>query len=436
MRRYLGRLVGVTPILLLALAIRLAAVIAVDNPQKVPRNLAEGDAPTYYILADHLLDGTGYRYAADLAPTAKRTPGYPLFIASVFRVFGRNFTAVRLVQCVLDVVTTYLVFAIAVLFLGSAPIGLIAALGYALYLPAIQSTTYIMTETTYTFSLVLAVLIALLAARVRSHLLYAVSGIAFGISALIRPGVILLPFALMVVGLLVSLTKHSSLDRGVGRVLGEPPRRGFERTPVLEFTILCTAFAITILPWAVRNQRALGAMIPTSTLVGANLYKGNHIPTQGSYFWSTDSLLTPDLKARTSGVSEVQRDRILWAAAKEMIFANKKASALLVLKKIPRLWLNLGYGRAPSKKSIFLAAAHLALLALGIYALFGLPADARVLSSIPLTTVLFSTIMYLTVAAEVRFVFPLIPLVLPYSALGLVKLVGRMGSARPAGSEA
>lgn len=432
MRRYLARVAGLTPILLLALAIRLAAVIAVDQPQKVPRNLAESDAPTYYVLADHLLDGTGYRYAADLAPTAKRTPGYPLFIASVFKVFGRNFTAVRLVQCALDVVTTYLVFALAVLVLGSAAVGLVAALGYALYLPAIQSTTYIMTETTYTFTLVLAVLVAVLATRMRSYLLYAVSGIVFGIAALIRPGVILLPLALLVVGVLVSVTRHSSLDRGVGRVLGEPPRRGFERAPLLEFVILCLAFAVAILPWAVRNQRSVGRMIPTSTLVGANLYKGNHIPTQGAYFMSTDSLLTPDLRARTSAVSEAEKDRILWAEAKKMIFANKKASALLVLKKIPRLWLNLGYGRAPSKKSLALAAAHLVLLALGIFAFLGLPADARALSSIPLTTVVFSTIMYLTVAAEVRFVFPLIPLILPYSALGLVELVGRLGSARPA----
>jgi len=419
-------------VLVLAVAIRLAAVLAIDNPQQVPRTPAESDASTYYILADHLLDGTGYRYAADLAPTAKRTPGYPLFIASAFKVFGRNFNAVRLIQCVLDVATAYLVFALAVLILGSAGVGLLAALGYALYLPAVQSATYIMTETTYTFSLVLAVVIAVLAARMRSYLLYAVSGIAFGISVLIRPGVVLLPFVLLVVGVLASLGRHSGLDRGIGRVLGEPRRRGFERVPLLEFVILCLAFAITILPWAARNQRALGRFIPTSTLVGANLYKGNHIATQGAYFWSTDSLLTADLRARMSGAPEAEQDRILQAAATRMILADKKATALLIMKKIPRLWLNLGYGRSPSKKSLALAAAHMLLLVLGAFALFGLPADARVLGVIPLTTVLFSTIMYLAVAAEVRFAFPLIPLVLPYSALGLVNLGARLRSARPA----
>jgi hypothetical protein len=80
---------------------------------------------------------------------------------------------------------------------------------------------------------------------------------------------------------------------------------------------------------------------------------------------------------------------------------------------------------------VVLAVAHLALLGLGVLGLLGLPADARVLSSIPLTTVAFSTIMYLTVAAEVRFVFPLIPLVLPYSALGLAQLAQLLRSAKP-----
>jgi hypothetical protein len=418
-------------VLALALAVRLVAVIAVDTPQQAPRTPAESDAPTYYALADHLLDGTGYRYDAGEAPTAKRTPGYPLFIASIFKVFGRSFTAVRLVQCVVDVATAYLVFALTVLALGSAGVGVLAALGYAVYLPAVQSTTYIMTETTYTFSLVLATTLTVLAARARNYLLYAISGITFGISAMVRPGAILLPFALLVVSVLTSLTRHSSLDRGVGRVLGAPPRRGFERAPLAEFAVLCLAFAIAVLPWTVRNQRALGRWIPTSTLVGANLYKGNHIATQGAYFWSTDSLLAPDLRAKLSRVSEAEKDRVLYDEAWRMILANKKATALLVLKKIPRLWLNLGYGRAPSRKSVVLAVAHLALLGLGVLGLLGLPADARVLSSIPLTTVAFSTIMYLTVAAEVRFVFPLIPLVLPYSALGLAQLAQLLRSAKP-----
>ena len=423
-------------ILVLAFVLRLAAILAIDDPQKVPRDVNESDAPTYYVLADNMLDGTGYRYGPDQPPTAIRTPAYPLLIAGVFKVFSRNFNAVRIVQCLLDVMTTYMVFALALVLFGVPSAALLAAVGYALYFPAIQDVTYILTETSYTFFLVLAVLVAAVGARLRSYLLFAVSGIAFGISALTRPGAIALPLVLLVISIILGLGRRGAIDRGVGRILGAPRRRGFDGIPLREFAVLCIAFAITLLPWVVRNERALGAPIFTSTLVGGNLYKGNDIATRGAYLMSVDDIFTPELRARLAGASEVQRNRILIAETKKTVLSHPWAIAGITLRKIPRLWLNLGYGRPASMRSKVLAAAHLLLLGLGVFALFVLPPDARGLTFIPLTTVVFSTIMYLTVASLVRFVFPLVPIVLPYSGLGLVDLAGRLRTRRvPHGDE-
>jgi hypothetical protein len=64
-------------ILAAACLVRLGVIISIDNSQTVPRTLAESDASTYYVLAESLLDGIGYRYSQDQAPTARRTPGYP-----------------------------------------------------------------------------------------------------------------------------------------------------------------------------------------------------------------------------------------------------------------------------------------------------------------------------------------------------------------------
>jgi len=415
-------------VLAIAFALRLSAILAVDQPERVPRSVDESDAPTYYVLADHLLDGTGYRYAPGEAPTAKRTPGYPLFLAAVLKVSGGKFTAVRIAQALTEVATTFLVFGLGLLAFGSAPAGLLAALGYAVYVPAIQSTTYIMTETLYTFFLVGAVALTLLAMRARIYLLYAVAGVTFGASTLVRPGAILLPVALLAVG--IALSAWVGFERGVGRVLGERHSAGIGLVSWRGLVILVAAFAASLLPWVIRNQQALGSPVVTSTLVGANLYKGNHVPTGGGYPWATDSLFTPDLRARTAGVSEVAKDRILRAEARKMILSHKAAVALITLRKIPRLWLNLGYRSAPSKKSIALAAAHIVMLALAVYALFGLQPDARRLSFVPVTTVVFSSLMYLSVACVVRFVFPLVPVVLPYSALGLIKIATGLGLAR------
>jgi len=390
-------LLGVMAVSLLA---RLGAVATIENPEEVPRSLAESDAPTYYVLADNLLDGTGYRYSETEPPTAKRTPGYPLFIASVFKVAGRSFNAVRLIQCILDTITVYLVFAVCVLIFGSFPAALLAALAYGLYPPAVVGTTYILSETLFTFLLLVFALACLEGMRSHRHSLFAAAGIFFGLASLTRPGILPLPFVLLAAAAV------------------------WKRDTWKGFLLLAAAFSLTMAPWVVRNKWDMGKFIPTSTLVGGNLYKGNHIPSQGAYFMSTDSLLTDDILAEVATATEVERDSILRAEAIKMIKSNKAATAALAFKKIPRLWFNLGYGRAPSKKSLAIAGLHAVFLALGLYGLLKSPAATRYLGIVPVTTIVLSTALYMAVAAEVRFVFPLIPLLLPYSAYGLVRALG------------
>ena len=389
-------------VLAVACLVRVGLIVSIDSPQEVPRNLAESDAATYYVIGDNLLSGVGYRYSEDQPPTARRTPGYPVFIASVFRVFGRNFNAVRGVQCVLDVVSVAAIFGLTLLLTESRAAALLAALGYAIYPPAILSTTYIMTETLYTLLLLVFALACVLALKARNLTLYLTAGIMLGLAVLTRPGGFLLPVAVLVVALFVRRTVWRGL------------------------VILMLAFVVTILPWGIRNKHVLGKFTVTSTLIGHNLYKGNHLPSQGAYFWSTDSLLTPDLKQRLTGVSEVQKDSILQAEAVKGILENKGAVVLLMLKKIPRLWLNLGYGRAPSRQSLAIAALHLLIIGFAFFGVFKIPGGIRYLSFVPITTVLLSSLLYLTVASEVRFVFPLVPMLLPYSAVGFLAATRRV----------
>lgn len=396
-----SRRVLLLTVLAVSLIVRLGMVARIGEPQNVPRSLAESDAPTYYELADNLLSGTGYRYSADGLPTARRTPGYPLFLASVFKVFGRDFRAVRVAQCILDAVSTYLVFAICMLLFGNFMAGILAALAYAMYPPAVLGATYILSETLYTFLMLLFVFTCLQAMRSRRYALFAVSGIFLGLSALTRPGSLPLPFVLLAIAVI------------------------WKRDMYKGFLILAVAFSLTMLPWGLRNKRDMGKFIPTSTLVGGNLYKGNHLPTQGAYFMSTDSLLTDDIKIEVAGATEVERDSILQAEAIKMIRSQKAETAVLAIKKIPRLWFNLGYGRKASGKSLAIAGLHAVFLLLGIYGLARAPAAARYLNMVPVTTIVLSTVLYLAVAAEVRFVFPLIPLLLPYSAYGLVSAIKR-----------
>ncbi len=388
-------------VLAISLMVRLGVVARIGNTQDVPRSLDESDAPTYFELADNLLDGTGYRYSAAEPPTARRTPGYPVFLALVFKLAGRDFNAVRIGQCVLDAASTYLVFAICLLIFGNCAAGLVAALAYALYPPAVLGATYILSETLYALLMLLFVFTCLQGMRSRRYALFAVSGIFFGLATLTRPGALPLPLVLLV----IAVVWKRDLYKG--------------------FLILAFAFSLAMMPWGLRNKRDLGKFITTSTLVGGNLYKGNHLPTQGAYLLSVDSLFTDDIRLKIDGAGEVERDSILRAEAMKTITSHKAETIVLAVKKIPRLWFNLGYGRKPSNKSLAIAGLHAAFLLLGAYGLARTPAAARYLNMVPVTTIVLSTILYLSVAAVVRFVFPLIPLVLPYSAYGLVSVIKR-----------
>src|ERR1700733_9840605 len=49
----------------------------------------------YDLIANNLANGDGYRWDANMAETMIREPGYPLFLAAVFKVAGYSLDAAR-----------------------------------------------------------------------------------------------------------------------------------------------------------------------------------------------------------------------------------------------------------------------------------------------------------------------------------------------------
>src|SRR5690349_19930488 len=58
-------------------------------------------ADGYDELAANLAEGNGYRFYPDTAETLMREPGYPIFLAGIFVVFGKNFAIVKLANMIL-----------------------------------------------------------------------------------------------------------------------------------------------------------------------------------------------------------------------------------------------------------------------------------------------------------------------------------------------
>src|SRR5215510_2588591 len=147
MKKYTAAVVLLT---LAGLGFRLFLALRLPNDEP-------DDGRVYARIAINVLEHRSYSIETEdpYSPTLIRVPGYPLFIAGVYALFGHdNNRAVRVVQAVLDTITCWL---IALLALAWAPDSwpekkrrqlFLIALGLAVTcpLPAIYVTT-LLTET-------------------------------------------------------------------------------------------------------------------------------------------------------------------------------------------------------------------------------------------------------------------------------------------------
>src|SRR5262245_40168692 len=103
----------------------------------------EGDARGYFVRAVEIATGEGFQFSL------KRTPGYPLLMATVFSVAGLNLEAVALVQHAFGVATALLVYDAARRIAGR-PAGLIAGLATALSGSTLIYEHVMLTESLFT----------------------------------------------------------------------------------------------------------------------------------------------------------------------------------------------------------------------------------------------------------------------------------------------
>jgi 4-amino-4-deoxy-L-arabinose transferase-like glycosyltransferase len=163
-----------------------------------------GDTPTYLGPAKELLHHNQFDSASPPGqPEFLRTPGYPVFIAAVYRVFGESNTALLLVQVALSALTVFLAYLLAA-WMWSAPIGLLAALFTALDPVQNATASTILTESIAALLLITVATVGFAAftqKRPRT-VLWLLLGSAIAVATLIRPVTYYLPL-LVVILLLV-----------------------------------------------------------------------------------------------------------------------------------------------------------------------------------------------------------------------------------------
>jgi hypothetical protein len=271
-------------LLLVALGFRLFIALRLPNDEP-------GDARVYSQLAVNVLEQHVYSHEpqAPYAPSIIRLPGYPLFLAGVYKVFGHgNNTAVRVVQAVLDTLTCVLIALVAFQWAVDEERKHRAAL-IAFALAAVCPFTSIYVATVLTevptnflaVAMVLAVTFAFKATdntddtaravRKKAVLWWSVSGLIVGLAVLFRPDSGLFAAAVGLTLVLSTLLKRS------GNRLPLRVRQLF-----VSGVVFSLAFCLVLVPWTIRNYRVFHFFQPLAPAHGE--MPGEFVP-RGYLLW-------------------------------------------------------------------------------------------------------------------------------------------------------
>ena len=245
-------------LLVLALAVRVAFVIAFPDPLQETR---------YRTIAVNILDGNGFSSdaSAPYGPSEAAAPAYPLFIASVYSFFGRSVYSVTFSQAFLDLATCLLV---AFVSFSVAPARLKrGAAFWALTIygvfcwPTIVWVARIYAETLTLFFTMAAVALCALALCKGSRYWF-VAGLACGLAILTRPDSVLLLIAILLF-LLIQLVRDT------------------ERRVASSLFPFCLAVVLALAPWVIRNYVSLEKFQPLASEYGQS--RSAYFPT--GYLW-------------------------------------------------------------------------------------------------------------------------------------------------------
>lgn len=239
---------------------------------KVPGGGIISDPVLYHAYGQRIAEGQGYMSYWGF-PTSYYPPGYPFFLGGIYKVLdflglvGWTVGVVGLIHALLWALAAVAVALTARWAFGSSRAGIAAGAVLAVWPNLISYAGAWLSESLFVCLVALGVAALCFTARCetddrRSSWGTALTAVAFAAATMVRPQVLLgLPFV-----------AAAWLWAGIG----------WRRTVALaaSVTIAVSAF---IVPWAIRNQHALGSPVFISTNGGDNLCIGYHPGALGGF---------------------------------------------------------------------------------------------------------------------------------------------------------
>src|SRR3990172_254947 len=199
------------------------------------------DSLRYEEIARNLIAGRGYTLSRGegYAPTLWREPGYPAFLAVVYRIAGDDRVTVKLIQILLFGMISLLAYVLASGLFASRRAALAVGALTAGSVSLASYSTLLLSENLITLVLLTALITASRALRGNGLGFYLITGGLLGFAALIKA--VLLPVVFFLV-LIVFLN------------------RGRTKSTCLAVGVLILSFSLVVGLWSWRNYRQFGTL--------------------------------------------------------------------------------------------------------------------------------------------------------------------------------
>jgi 4-amino-4-deoxy-L-arabinose transferase-like glycosyltransferase len=364
-------------------------------------------------IAARVASGAGYTDSGGL-PTTYRPPGYPLFLATIYTLFGRSWFAARLANVVLAVICIILTCLLAK-GLFSQRVGLLSALIVALYPSHILYGNLLASENLF-IPLLLATCLAFFYGMNRENKRLAflvVAGMLLGLAVLTRPAAILLPVVFGTV-----LLARRAVPKEIGVSIG----------------LVIVSMIVVVIPWTARNYISTGELVPVASEGGITFLAGhNSHSIQGTY-----ALTGPEVEELyAEDLSEAQFDAYAYKLAFQFIRENPRTELVLLVRKFIFFFRDDVSGVSWNQQSsikpfstnlavAIKATAQAYYMTIALMALFALirrrlPSDRWYLLGIGI--VIYWTLIHLAYYGKDRFRLPLFPFFAMFAAVTLSSLV-------------
>lgn len=331
---------GIWIILLLSLIIRIVLfqILNVNNDPDSDYFLHifshHSDANGYHKIALNLINtgtftGNSPTYFIDfLTMDSVRTPGYPVFLAFIYLIFGVSPNFVIILQIALNLVSIYLVYKIATNLFSNKKIALFSAFVFSLDIYTLFFNYEILTETLFVSVILLSTYLFIKSRNKSGFTNLFLSGILLGISALIRPIAILL-----LIIFVMAIFFHKKYFIGVK----------FKKTVVFTF-----AFLFIVSLWFFRNYQEYNRF-GFSTISSSNLYMFNALITESNSTEKSTKQIEDKFRDNVinAGVSKQNNPfdnaQVIKTLGKEYVKANKVLFAKQHVQGMVNMYVSLGH---------------------------------------------------------------------------------------------